>query len=107
MKVYCTVSSQQKQQFISDTFNIPVEQIVNYKEQDLDEFIRNHQNQFYSVLDCIGASNFRLTSSILGMDGEWVLYGLLGGNKISEFNLIKLLGKRIRLNTITLKNQSD
>lgn len=34
------------------------------------------------------------TSEVLGLDGKWVSYGLLGGPKISDFNLGPFLRKR-------------
>ena len=59
------------------------------------------------VLDCVGASNAESTLELLGIDGKWVLFGLLSGAKLAEFNLGALLMKRIHLITTTLKTRSD
>mmetsp|Transcript_20159 Transcript_20159/g.33164 ORF Transcript_20159/g.33164 Transcript_20159/m.33164 type:complete len:353 (+) Transcript_20159:35-1093(+) len=58
------------------------------------------------VLDCVGASHFGENIRCLGVDGRWVLYGLLGGAKVNEFNLGLILGKRISLRGTTLRSRS-
>ena len=41
------------------------------------------------------------------MDSRWVIYGTMGGYKIKEANLMKLIGKRASIHTSTLRNRSD
>lgn len=41
------------------------------------------------------------------MDSRWVIYGTMGGFKIKEANLMKLIGKRASIHTSTLRNRSD
>jgi tumor protein p53-inducible protein 3 len=41
------------------------------------------------------------------MDCFWIGYGLMGGNKIKEIDLNKLIKKRINLIFTTLRNRSD
>jgi len=41
------------------------------------------------------------------MDSRWVIYGTMGGYKIKEANLMKLIGKRASIQTFTLRNRSD
>jgi tumor protein p53-inducible protein 3 len=43
----------------------------------------------------------------LGLEGRWILYGLMSGNKVENFNLALLLGKRIELISTTLRARSD
>ncbi|EAS01292.2 NAD(P)H quinone oxidoreductase, PIG3 family protein, putative (macronuclear) [Tetrahymena thermophila SB210] len=59
------------------------------------------------VLDCIGASNVDLTLSVLNYDARWVLYGLMGGAKVPNFNLASLVGKRGSLICSTLRSRTD
>ncbi|KAL4460867.1 hypothetical protein ABPG74_016339 [Tetrahymena malaccensis] len=59
------------------------------------------------VLDCIGASNVDLTLSVLNYDARWVLYGLMGGAKVPNFNLASLVTKRASLICSTLRSRSD
>jgi len=55
------------------------------------------------VLDCVGKSAVNMTLESLTLDGRWILYGLLSGNKVDNFNLGILLGKRIQLISTTLR----
>lgn len=41
------------------------------------------------------------------MDGKWILYGLITGGVVPNFNLAHLLGKRINLINTTLRSRSD
>ena len=57
------------------------------------------------MLDCVGPGNAESTTELLGMEGKWVLFGLLSGAK-TEFNFGPLLMKRINLISTTLKTRS-
>lgn len=59
-----------------------------------------------AVFDCVGAQNGKLTLEALGLDGKWILYGLMGGANM-ELNLASLLGKRIQLIPTTLRARSE
>lgn len=41
------------------------------------------------------------------MDCHWISYGMMGGNKIRDFDLSKFLRKRIHFISTTLRNRSD
>ena len=41
------------------------------------------------------------------MDSRWVIYGAMGGIKIKEANMMRLLSKRASIITTTLRNRSD
>ena len=41
------------------------------------------------------------------MDSRWVIYGAMGGVKIKEANMMRLMGKRASIMTTTLRNRSD
>jgi len=41
------------------------------------------------------------------MDARWVIYGTMGGVKIHEANMMKLISKRASLLTSTLRNRTD
>lgn len=43
----------------------------------------------------------------LAIDSRWILYGLLGGPIINNFNLSRILAKRINLISTTLKTRTD
>jgi len=41
------------------------------------------------------------------MDCRWITFGLMGGNKLKEFDINKLMRKRINWIFSTLRNRSD
>jgi tumor protein p53-inducible protein 3 len=43
----------------------------------------------------------------LGMDSRWVIYGFMGGSRIKQTNLSKLMAKRASIMTTTLRNRTD
>lgn len=68
-------------------------------------FTHNHGCEV--ILDCVGASEFDMNINCAGMDCRWINYGFLGGSLIGDFNLSKLMAKRINLSFSTLRNRSD
>jgi len=61
---------------------------------------------FDVILDPVGAKYAPLNLQILGMDGRWVMIGLMGGRE-ATLDLAKLLSKRIRLIGSTLRNRDS
>jgi len=59
------------------------------------------------IFDCVGATEFDSNINAAANDCRWVVYGFLGGSRIGEFNLNKLMEKRISLHSSTLRNRSD
>lgn len=58
------------------------------------------------IFDCVGASRFLFHCDIAATDARWILFGSLGGTKVSSINLGRLLSKRIRLEATTLRSRS-
>jgi len=58
------------------------------------------------VLDPVGASHFADNVDVLGVDGKYVLFGLMGGTDV-QLNLGKVLQKRIQLIGSTLRARSN
>ena len=50
---------------------------------------------------------FHANMESLGMDSRWVIYGFMGGIKVENVNMMKLLNKRGNILTTTLRNRSD
>ena len=59
------------------------------------------------IFDCVGSSEFDHNLNAAGMDCRWFVYGFLGGSKIGDFDLMKLMTKRINLHFSTLRNRSQ
>ena len=59
------------------------------------------------ILDPVLSSFFNCNLDCLGWDSRWVIFGAMGGIKVPEANLMKLLGKRASIMTSTLRNRTD
>ncbi|MET0948919.1 MAG: NAD(P)H-quinone oxidoreductase [Pseudomonas sp.] len=61
---------------------------------------------FDVILDPVGANYAALNVKLLGVDGRWVLIGLMGGRE-AQLDLAQVLGKRIQLLGSTLRSRDD
>ena len=59
------------------------------------------------ILDCIGGSYLEKNTKAIAMDGQWVLYGLMGGANVEGPLLGTILRKRVRLSGTTLRARSN
>ena len=67
---------------------------INYKESpDFSELVKEYTGGkgVDIILDCIGAQNFEYNIKSAAVDCQWVLYGTMGGVKLSDFGF----GKKI------------
>ena len=58
-------------------------------------------------MDPVLGTFFEENLECLGMDSRWIIYGSMGGIKIKEANFTKLLSRRGRILTSTLRNRTD
>eukprot|EP00300_Choanocystis_sp_HF-7_P030936 c39955_g1_i1.p1 GENE.c39955_g1_i1~~c39955_g1_i1.p1 ORF type:complete len:338 (-),score=75.60 c39955_g1_i1:26-1003(-) len=58
------------------------------------------------VLDCVGGSYCEQNADVLGVDGRWVIYGLMGGMDPSSKLLRVILSKRLRIIGSSLRARS-
>ncbi|MBD8731053.1 zinc-binding dehydrogenase [Pseudomonas sp. CFBP 13710] len=61
---------------------------------------------FNVILDPVGANYSELNLDVVALDGRWVMIGLMGGRE-AQFDLAKVLGKRVRLQGSTLRSRDD
>lgn len=59
------------------------------------------------IQDPVLATMFENNLDCLAMDARWVIYGAMGGIKIKEANMMKLMNKRACIMTSLLRNRSD
>ena len=59
------------------------------------------------ILDCVGGSHVEKNLAAVATDGQWVLYGTMGGADVEGPFLRGLLKKRISLMATTLRTRSD
>ncbi|XP_067400785.1 quinone oxidoreductase PIG3 isoform X2 [Emydura macquarii macquarii] len=79
----------------------------NYKEEDFSERVLDFTNGsgVDVILDCIGGSYCEKNLNCLSTDGQWIVYGLLGGGEVHGDLLAKLLSKRGSLLTSLLRSR--
>ncbi|KQQ64060.1 NAD(P)H-quinone oxidoreductase [Pseudomonas sp. Leaf129] len=61
---------------------------------------------FDVILDPVGANYSELNLDVVALDGRWVMIGLMGGRE-AQFDLAKVLTKRVRLQGSTLRSRDD
>lgn len=59
------------------------------------------------IQDPVLGSFFNQNLECLGMDSRWIIYGAMGGAKVKEANMMKLMGKRASIRTSVLRGRSD
>jgi tumor protein p53-inducible protein 3 len=82
---------------------------VNYKTNPaFSEVIKEktNGNGVDLILDCVGASYFAENMASIKIEGTWVVYGLMGGFSVENFDMRGILGKRITLTGTTLRTRS-
>lgn len=107
--VYATCGSDVKKRYLED--NLKVSKVFNYKtpaEENFHEQIAElTENKGVDVVfDCVGGSYWEKNLESLGVDGELILYGLMGGGSVNGNILAKILKKRINLKSTTLRARS-
>lgn len=78
---------------------------IDYHSQDFEEIIRERGGTDM-IIDFIAAPYFTKNINCLRTDGRLVLLAALGGPKVEDFNLLKLLGKRLQITASTLRSRS-
>lgn len=83
--------------------------VINYKEEDFAERVMEITDGRGAdvILDFVGASSYEKNLKSIAVDGRWVVIGTLGGFEIANFDLRRLLGKRVSLIGTLLTPRSD
>ncbi|MEM1126072.1 MAG: NAD(P)H-quinone oxidoreductase [Bacteroidota bacterium] len=58
------------------------------------------------IVDVVGAPYLAANVDALAMDGRLVLLGTMGGHRVADFSLLRVLAKRVSLLASTLRNRS-
>ncbi|SBT87376.1 zinc-binding dehydrogenase, putative [Plasmodium malariae] len=80
---------------------------VFHNKENFVDSVLNITKKINLIFDCIGKSMFENNIKICTYDTVWILYGLLSGAKVNNFNLFHLINKRILLLNTTLYDRSD
>lgn len=79
---------------------------INYREQDFSEELAAAWPEGVAlVLDPVAGSYLNSEASVLAVDGKIIIYAMMGGRKIPEFDLSLLFKKRGQLLCSTLRNR--
>lgn len=82
---------------------------INYKEENFADVVAKATNHkgVDVILDFIGGSYASKNASAIGVDGRWILIGVLGGTRVENFDMGQLLFKRVKLEGTLLSPRSD
>ena len=97
--IIATVGNKQKVSFCK---KIGVDKIINYKESDFFEEIKNSKTSVDLILDFIGGDYINKNINLLNNDGKLVNIGFQNGSK-TEINLMKVMLKRLTITGSTLR----
>lgn len=80
---------------------------IDYHSEDFQEAITHHTSGrgVDVILDFIAAPYFEKNIHSLHIDGRLILLAALGGGKVAEFDLRKLLQKRLQVTASTLRSR--
>lgn len=107
--VFATCGSETKKNFLENRLNVT--KAFNYKNSEEENFHSHILNMTENkgvdvVFDCVGGSYLPKNLECLNIDGELILYGLLGGGNVEGNILAQLLKKRIHVKSTTLRGRS-
>ncbi len=107
--VFATVGCEEKKKYLENYLNVT--KAFSYKKVEEENFHEEilrmtSQKGINVVFDCVGSSYFEKNLESLSIDGELIVYGLMGGGNVNGPMLTKLLKKRIHLKSTTLRARS-
>jgi len=81
---------------------------IDYQAQDFQQEVMNYTDGkgVNLIIDFIAGPYFHQNIDSLSKDGRLVLLAVLGGGKVENFNLMKLLAKRLQITASTLRSRS-
>lgn len=83
-------------------------QAIDYKTQNFQEVIHEwtEGRGVDVIIDFLAASYFQKNINSLAMDGRMVMLSLMGGIKVTDFNLVNILRRRLHIKGSTLRARS-
>ncbi len=104
LQVAVTVGTEEKATFCQQ---LGADLNINYRQQDFAEVLSTAWPEGIDlVLDPVAGSYLNAEATLLAMDGKIIIYAMMGGRKIPEFDLSLLFKKRGQLLCSTLRNRS-
>jgi len=89
--------------------DLGAELCIDYRSQKFDEVVLAHTDGkgVDIILDFVGGPYLEQNLHAAAMDGTIVCLGLLGGAGVENFNMVRIVTKRIALKGTTLRSRSD
>ncbi len=98
-EIFTTVGSEDKAAFCK---TLGAHHVINYKEKDFAEVIKETAKGVDVILDMVGASYFERNIDVLNTNGRLVFIATMGGTT-TELDIRKLMAKRLMLKGSTLR----
>lgn len=88
--------------------NLGADLAIDYRSENFQEAVAHHTSGqgVDLIIDFIAAPYFEKNINCLKQDGRLILLALMGGSKVSEFDLRKLLQKRLQITASTLRSRT-
>jgi putative PIG3 family NAD(P)H quinone oxidoreductase len=88
--------------------DLGAQKAINYKEVDFEDEVLAYTNSdgVDVIVDFIAGPYFKQNIECLRLDGRMVLLASLGGGKVDEFDLRKVLAKRLHIMGSTLRSRT-
>lgn len=102
-KVAVTAGSQEK---LNVCASLGADVLINYKEQDFVEVIRETWGGAENILDNMGASYLSKNIEALKRNGHLAIIGMQGGTKV-DFQIDQLLRKNAKISATSLRGRPD
>lgn len=102
-KVAVTAGSQAK---LNTCASLGADLMINYKEEDFVEKIKDAFGGVDTIMDNMGASYLSRNVDALNRNGRMVIIGLQGGVK-AEFNIAQALAKNVTISATSLRSRPD
>lgn len=80
---------------------------INYKQLDFAAWAKENRCQFDVIVDVVAGEYVAKNINVAALDCRIVTLAILGGRFSQDFDMAKMLGKRISLFASTLRNRSD
>ncbi|TLU65127.1 NAD(P)H-quinone oxidoreductase [Thalassotalea litorea] len=102
--VLSTVGSENK---LQACLTLGADTALNYREQDFAVWAKENRRQFDVIVDVVAGDYVGKNINVAALDGRIVNLAILGGRYSQDFDMAKMLGKRLSLYASTLRNRSD
>ncbi|TKB46049.1 NAD(P)H-quinone oxidoreductase [Thalassotalea mangrovi] len=80
---------------------------INYKQKDFAAWAKENHCQFDVIVDVVAGDYVAKNINVAALDCRIVTLAILGGRFSQDFDMAKMLAKRISLFASTLRNRSD